>query len=99
MTRPRKPRTVRRKPGATYFKPRAVPLSTLKEVTISVGELEAIHLSDAEGKDQKEAAEEMNISQPTFSRLLASARKKAAEALYKGKAIKVEGGEYKLKED
>lgn len=98
MTRPRKPRTVRRKPGATYFKPRAVPLSNLEEVTISVDELEAIHLSDAEGMDQEDAANEMNISQPTFSRLLASARKKVAEALYEGKAIKVEGGEYKLKE-
>ena len=38
----------------------------------------------------------MNISRPTFQRVLGSASKKIAEALLKGKAIRVEGGSYEL---
>jgi len=38
----------------------------------------------------------MNISQPTFNRLILSARKKIADAIVKGKAIKIEGGVYKM---
>ena len=45
---------------------------------------------------QEEAAKKMDISQPTLNRLLNSARKKAAEALVKGKAIRVEGGHYRM---
>jgi len=33
----------------------------------------------------------MNISQPTFHRLVLSARKKIADAIVNGKAIKIEG--------
>ena len=39
----------------------------------------------------------MNISQPTFHRLVLSARKKIADAIINGKAIRIEGGNYKLK--
>ena len=39
----------------------------------------------------------MDISQPTFHRLLEAGRKKLAEALVKGKAIKIEGGDYIIK--
>jgi len=40
----------------------------------------------------------MNISQPTFHRLILDARKKVSEAIVKGKAIRIEGGSYKLQE-
>jgi len=46
--------------------------------------------------EQIEAAKKMDISQPTFNRLLASARKKIADALVNGKAIRIEGGIYKM---
>ena len=49
--------------------------------------------------DQEEAAKEMNISQPTFNRLLKSARKKIAEAVVEPKAIKIEGGQYKIEKE
>ncbi|MCW1310584.1 MAG: DUF134 domain-containing protein, partial [Candidatus Parvarchaeota archaeon] len=35
-----------------------------------------------------------NISQPTFNRLVTSARKKIADAIVNGKAIKIEGGNF-----
>jgi predicted DNA-binding protein (UPF0251 family) len=98
MPRPRKPRRVSVEPGVTYFKPRAVPLAELEEVRLTVSELESIRLHDCQEMDQKQAAEKMGISQPTFNRLLKSARKKIAEALSEGKAIRVEGGEYTVKE-
>jgi len=34
----------------------------------------------------------MNISRPTFQRILTKARKKLAGALFYGRAIKIEGG-------
>ena len=34
----------------------------------------------------------MNISQPTFHRIVLSARKKIADAIINGKAIKIESG-------
>jgi len=39
----------------------------------------------------------MNVSQPTFHRMLESANKKIVDALVNGKAIKIEGGDYELK--
>lgn len=89
MVRPRKPRRVMFDPNVTYFKPRAVPLSVLEEVGLSVDELEAIRLCDLKDLNQIEAAKRMRISQSTLGRILASARKKIAEALTEGKAIKI----------
>jgi len=96
VVRPKNPRTVGAIPKVTYFKPAGVPLRTLEESVLTVDELEAVRLKDLLDLDQDEAAKKMNISQPTFHRLLSTARKKIADALVKGKAIKVEGGAYKL---
>jgi len=89
MVRPIKPRRVFFDPKAVYFKPRAVPLSMLEEVELKVDEMEAIRLCDFEGLGQEEAAKKMKISQSTLSRILLSARKKIAQALIQGKAIKI----------
>ncbi len=96
MPRPRKKRRVSFLPPAVYFKPQGVPLSHLEEKIINVEELEAIRLVDKEELEQTEAAEKMEISQPTLARILAAARKKIAEGLTEGKAIKIEGGDYKM---
>ncbi len=89
MVRPRKRRLIRFNPNVTYFKPRAVPLCNLKEVSLDSDELEVIRHCDFEGLDQIEAAEKMKISQSTLQRTLEKARQKIAEALIKGKAIKI----------
>lgn len=89
MVRPLKPRRVFFDPSVTYFKPRAVPLSMLEEVDLSIDELESLRLCDFKGLDQIDAAKKMKISQSTLQRILASARKKVSEALIKGKAIKI----------
>lgn len=90
MPRPRKFRKVRFAPGVTYFKPRAIPLHVLEEVTLSFSELEALRLCDLQGLSQDETAKRMGVSQPTLNRLLKTARQKVADALVNGKAIRIE---------
>lgn len=89
MSRPLKPRCVRFRPGATYFKPQGVPLRMLDEVILDISELEAIRLCDYKNLDQTKAAEKMHISQSTLQRILSSARKKISQAIIDGKAIKI----------
>lgn len=94
MPRPRRLRRVFFEPNVTYFKPAGVRMNELDEVTLTIDELEAIRLKDAEGMEQQQAAKKMDISQPTFHRLLLSARKKIADALSNGKALRIEGGDF-----
>ncbi|CEP66006.1 Uncharacterised protein family UPF0251 [Moorella glycerini] len=96
MPRPPKCRRVEFIPGITYFKPAAVPLRQLEEVVLAVEELEAIRLKDIEGLEQEDCAARMRVSRPTFFRILNAARGKVADALINGKAIRVEGGVYRL---
>lgn len=96
MSRPPKCRRVDFLPQLTYFKPAGVPMRELVEVTLSVEELEAVRLKDLMGLEQEACAEKMGISRPTYHRILSSARQKIAEALVDGKAIKVEGGNFKV---
>lgn len=93
MSRPKNPRRICFRPEAVYFKPRGVPMSSLDEVVVGADELEAIRLSDVEGLDQTAAAGRMGVSQPTFARILSSARKKLAGAVVRGMAIRLEGTE------
>ena len=90
MPRPKLCRRIFAEPGVTYFKPRGIPLSELTETVLNVDEFEAVRLKDLEGLEQEECATKMNISQPTFHRLVISARKKIADAIINGKAIKIE---------
>jgi predicted DNA-binding protein (UPF0251 family) len=97
MVRPRLCRRVRFNPEITYFKPAGVRMRELEQVILTFDEYEAIKLIDFEGIEQIKAGEMMRISQPTLSRLLRNARKKISEAIVNGKAIKIEGGAYKIK--
>lgn len=90
MSRPKKERCIRCQPNALYFKPRGIPLIQLEEVGLSLDELEAIRLADYEGLYHEQAAEKMNISRPTFGRILGEARRKLAEVLIEGKALRIE---------
>ncbi|MBU1500282.1 DUF134 domain-containing protein [Microgenomates group bacterium] len=90
MPRPKIPRCVRFNPDVVYFKPQGIPLRMLEEVVLRADELEALKLYNVDGLEQTKAAQEMKISQPTFARILAGADKKIAEAIIKGKAIRIE---------
>ena len=94
--RPTKWRRVGLIPQVTYFKPVGLPLTALEEVCLSVEEAEALRLKDLQGLEQEECADQMNISRPTFQRLLGAARRKVADALIHGKAIKIDGGNFEM---
>jgi len=96
MARPMKLRCVAQLPGAGFFKPAGVPANLLQGVCLSVEEIESIRLKDLEELEQKECAQRMHISRPTFHRILGSARGKLADALINGKAIQIEGGNFGL---
>lgn len=96
MPRPRRCRRVWFEPNVTYFKPAGVRMIDLEESILTVDEFEAVRLKDLGGLDEETAARKMNISQPTFNRLITSARKKIADAIVYGKAIKIFGGPYRL---
>ena len=96
MPRPRRCRRVWGEPHFSMFKPSGVPSHMLEEVILTVGEYEAIRLKDLENLEQAKAAEKMGISQPTFHRLLSSARRKISEAIVNGKSIKIHGGSYEV---
>jgi len=77
-------------PNSLYFKPAGIRKIELEESVLTIEEFEAIRLKDNMKLEQKECAQKMEISQPTFHRLLLSARNKVADAIVNGKALKIE---------
>jgi predicted DNA-binding protein (UPF0251 family) len=90
MVRPQKNRRVAFNPKISYFKPRGIPMMQLEEVRLTVDEREAIRLSDLLGMSHEE------VSRATFGRIIQKGRKTIADALINGKAINVEGGNYRI---
>ena len=96
MVRPTRTRRIFFQPDVTYFKPAGIPMVNLKETLLSFDELEAIRLIDSERMEQNKAGKKMKISQSTLSRLLREGRKKLADAIIQGNAIKIQGGNFKM---
>lgn len=92
-------RRVESYPKITSFKPAGIPRSCLEQVGLLVEELEAIRLKDQLGLEQEECAKRMQVSRPTFQRILVEARSKIADALINGKELHIEGGDYCLGAD
>ncbi|MFO7816013.1 MAG: DUF134 domain-containing protein [Halanaerobiales bacterium] len=96
MPRPPKRRRIKNIPHIRFFKPAGIPGRELEEVLLTLEEVEALRLKDLQGLNQNESAEKMNISRPTFQRIITKAHEKVARALLAGKAIRFEGGDYEL---
>lgn len=62
----------------------------LEEVFLLMDEVEALRLADLEGLYHEAASRKMGVSRATFGRILKQAKRKVAEALLKGKALKME---------
>lgn len=93
MPRPRKKRSVHRPPLFAEFKPIGVPASELESLALALDEFEALRLADYLGLDHAESADQMEISRPTFSRLVEAARHKLASFLIEGKHLQIDGGD------
>jgi predicted DNA-binding protein (UPF0251 family) len=98
MPRPRLCRHVEGFPKAVFFKPQGIPLTELEEINLTVEGLEAVRLADLEGLTMADAATKMQVSRHTFGRVLAESRKVIADALVRGLALRIEGGNYHLEE-
>jgi predicted DNA-binding protein (UPF0251 family) len=92
MPRPCCLRHIGFQPPARLFQPADRPPCALEQVVLSLDEVEALRLADLEGFYQEQAAAQMKISRPTFSRIVATARRKVADALIHGRALCLEGG-------
>ncbi len=96
MAREPRCRHVERLPAVKHFKPGGIPGESLQKVILKVEELEAVRLKDLLGWEQEECAVKMQVSRPTFQRILIEGRAKIADALVNGKEILIEGGDYCL---
>lgn len=94
MARPTKWRKIENIPSIQYFVPSETDIAEIPENILKLEELEAIRLKDLEGLEQGECAEKMEVSRPTFQRILISAREKIADSLVNGKIIHIEGGNF-----
>lgn len=98
MARPKHCRRIEALPNCTLFKPAGIPARALTEIVLTVDEFEAVRLADHQGLYQEQAAGEMNVSRQTFGRIVASARKKVAQALVEGCVLRIEGGKIEMPE-
>lgn len=96
MPRPRKWRKVCCLPGNRRFGPLDSPADIDHAVNMTVDEYETIRLIDLEGMTQEECAERMNVARTTVQGIYNEARKKLADSLVNGKALWINGGEYRL---
>jgi len=89
MPRPCKRRRVRGRPNSSYFKPAGIRMIDLEESILTMPEFEAVRLVDLNEVPQETAGKQMQVSQSTLSRILKSGRRKIADAIVNGKAIKI----------
>src|SRR5574344_354385 len=92
MSRPKQFRKIVSPHLMSGFKPFGIRPSMAEEVALQYDEYESIRLLDYEGLLQEEAAEKMNVSRPTLTRIYESARKTIAQAFVEGKMIVIDGG-------
>lgn len=92
MPRPKNDRNIFSPPLMQGYKPFGIRRNELEAVSLQFDEYETIRLLDYEGMNQEQAAERMNVSRPTLTRIYEKARKTIAEAFVEGKMIRIEGG-------
>lgn len=80
------------------MKPAGIPARELQEVRLGFDEAEALRLADLEGLYQEAAARSMGVSRQTFGRIIEMARRKTADAILNGKALRIDGGEITIGE-
>ena len=98
MSRPTSERRLGAPIQPRVMKPAGVPARELEEVLLGFDEAEALRLSDLEGLYQETAARSMGVSRQTFGRIIEVARRKTADAILNGKALRIDGGEITIDE-
>ncbi len=99
MARPQKNRKICNPPLMKGFKPYGIPLCKIETIGLTYEEYESIRLVNYDMLPQDKAAEQMNVSRPTLTRIYNKAIKIIAKAFVEGKAIEIAGGNYQFKKE
>lgn len=94
MARPAKCRRVCSFPEVLEFSPKGEVSG--ESVILTIDEFETIRLIDDEGLTQEECAAQLGIGRTTAQKIYETARKKIADALVHGYALKIKGGDIRL---
>ena len=94
MPRPTKCRRVCYFPEVLEFSPMGAVSG--ESIVLTVDELETIRLIDKENLSQEECGAQLGVGRTTAQKIYETARKKIADALVLGCALKIEGGEFQL---
>ena len=96
MRNPYRRRIIDEPPKYYFFKPAGIPTRKIAKIDMSLDEYEALRLADFQQLEHLEASKQMDISRPTFTRLIKKARYKVAQSLIEGHALKIVGGNVDL---
>jgi predicted DNA-binding protein (UPF0251 family) len=99
MARPQKSRKVFNPPIMKGYKPFGMPMCEIEHLKLTFEEYESIKLVNYDNLSQEEAAEKMNVSRPTLTRIYNKALIIIAKAFVEGKAIDITGGNYEFDKD
>ena len=99
MARPQKCRKIFNPPKMKGFKPFGIRMCENLPVVLKFEEYESIRLVNYAMLPQEDAAYQMNVSRPTFTRIYNNALKQIAKSFVEGKAIEIEGGNYEFEND
>jgi len=89
--RPHKYRKISQfRPRFNYFRPKGMKQENFEKIYLTAEEFEALRLKHYENLRQNAAADEMGISQTTFSRILVRTHQKMTKALVEGLGITIQ---------
>ena len=99
MARPQKSRKIYNPPKMKGFKPFGLPACETESLQLTFEEYESIKLVNYEMLMQEQAAEQMEVSRPTFTRIYNKALKTITQAFVEGKSIVIDGGNYQFEQE
>ncbi|MGJ8550826.1 DUF134 domain-containing protein [Winogradskyella wichelsiae] len=99
MPRPKKKRKVNNPPKMLGFKPFGIRFCETEHVVMQYEEYETVKLVIYDDLSQDEAADQMEVSRPTLTRIYNSALKKIGQAFVEGKSILIKGGDFEFEEN
>ncbi len=99
MSRPFKNRKICNPPMMNGFKPFGMPFCETGSINLQYDEYESLKLVNYQNLSQEIAAEKMEVSRPTFTRVYNNALKKVTKALVECLSIEIEGGNVEFEKD
>ncbi len=99
MPRPKKKRKIDNPPKMQGFKPFGIAFCDTAPIIMQYEEYETVKLVIYDDLSQDIAADRMEVSRPTLTRIYNSALKKIGQAFVEGKSIIIDGGDFEFDKD